>query len=268
MNCMIDIKKDGKFFIALLPFDPRKEFNISKGTIFVECAVNEFEFKTKLLSRGSEGYCILFNKKLLADIGVDGNEALRLRLSIKPIMKESLESVVPETLENETVRAIQDRASIRSFSSGEINKVQINTILNAGFCAPSAMNKRPFHFLVSESKDKMLRLAESNNKVKMLCTAAACIVVCGDKVVQGIPELLIEDCSAATQNILLAIHSIGLGGVWCGINQNSDLHKSVAAEFGLPNHIRPVSLVALGYPDEKKIQQDRYEPDKIHIEIW
>jgi len=268
MDCKIDIKKDGKFFTAMLPFNPRKEFGIPKGTIFTECVINDFKFKIKLMPRGNEEYCIFFNKKLLADIGIHGDEALGLQLSIEPVMKEPPGSTAPEMLDNEALSVIRGRASIRNFGDKKITAVQINTILNAGFCTPSAKNNRPFHFVVSESRDKLLRLSESNSNVKLLTTAAACIIVCGDKVLQGIPELLIEDCSAATQNMLLAIHSIGLGGVWCGVTQSSELYKNIVAEFELPNRIRPISLIALGYPNEEKTQPIRFESCKVHMETW
>lgn len=111
-------------------------------------------------------------------------------------------------------------------------------------------------------------LLENNSYVKMLSTASACIIICGDKIVQSIPEWLIEDCSAATQNMLLTIHSLGLGGVWCGVKQGSDFYKDIVNEFDLPSHIRPISLIVFGYTDGNKIQRNRFEINKIHYESW
>ncbi|WP_010680992.1 nitroreductase family protein [Acetivibrio cellulolyticus] len=195
MNCIVDIKKDGNKVLAYLPFDPRTEFHIPKGTICVKCVLENIQFKSKLMSRGSGKYCIFFS-------------------------------------------------------------------------APSATNKRPFHFVLTKDREKMVRIIGDNHYVKMLRSATACIIVCGDKVTQGIPEWLLADCSAATQNILLAIHSIGLGGVWCGVKQGSDFYKGIVKEFSLPNHIRPVSLIAFGYPVDEKIQSNRFEFGKIHFEFW
>ncbi|OPZ90810.1 MAG: FMN reductase (NAD(P)H) [Firmicutes bacterium ADurb.Bin419] len=270
MDCIVDIKKEGIKVVASLPFDPRAEFNIPKGAIYVKCVIDNFQFKSKLMSRGSGRYCIFFNKQLLKDIGIDENEKLNVPLKIEPDMPTTLPTSIemPELINNEVLTAISQRASIRKYIEKDIDPVQINTILNAGLCAPSATNKRPFHFVVVKDKEKMLSIIGNNTYVKMLQCAQACIIVCGDKVVQGIPEWLLADCSAATQNILLAIHSIGLGGVWCGIKQGSDFYKGIVKEFGLPKNIRPVSLVAFGYPSEEKAQACRFENSKIHFETW
>lgn len=270
MNCTVDIKKEGNKVLAYLPFDPRTEFNIPKGSIYVKCVIENVQFKSKLMSRGSGRYCIFFSKQLLKDIGIDGEEKLNVNLNIEldtiadiPQLTES-----PEMINNEVLNAISQRASIRKFTDKDIDQIQLNTILNAGLCAPSAMNKRPFHFVVTKDREKMVSIIGDNPYVKMLRSAAACIIVCGDKVIQGIPEWLLADCSAATQNILLAIHSIGLGGVWCGVKQGSNFYKGIVKEFNLPKHIRPISLVAFGYPAEEKQQPNRFELGKIHLESW
>lgn len=270
MNCTVDIKKEGNKVLAYLPFNPRTEFHIPKGTIFVKCVLENVQFKSRLMSRGNGRYCIFFSKQLLKDIGIDGEEKLNVHLDIELDTITSVSALMesPEMINNEVLKAISQRASIRKFCEKEIGQVQINTILNAGLCAPSATNKRPFHFVVTKDREKMVSIIGDNHYVEMLRNAAACIIVCGDKVIQGIPEWLLADCSAATQNILLAIHSIGLGGVWCGVKQSSDFYKGIVKEFALPNHIRPVSLVAFGYPADEKIQPNRFELSKIHFESW
>jgi nitroreductase len=268
MNCKIDIKKDGKLFISYLPFDPKVEFNISKGTIYAKCLIGKNEFKTKLMSKGKGKYFIIFNKELQKELGLEEKEYFNISLKITPDTVSIPELAEPELLKNETLKTIVERVSIRKFTGKKISKIYINTILNAGFCAPSANNKRPFHFIVTENNKKMLRIIGDNSKVKLLENTTVCIIICGDKVVQGISEFLLNDCSAATQNMLLAIHSIGLGGVWCGIKQNSEFYKNIIREFKLPRHIRPISLIALGYTNENKIQQNRYEINKVHYECW
>ena len=268
MDCLIDIQEEGKYVVSYLPFNPRSEFNIPKGSIYVKCVINDFEFKSKLVPRGNERYCILFNKQLLKSLDLTENTYLNVQLNIVPDSVTIPELAEPELLDNEVLKAIKARASIRKFSNKTVEKVQINTILNAGLCAPSATNKKPFHLIITENREKMLGFAEINPYAKMIGDAAACIIVCGDKVVQGTPELLIEDCSAVTQNMLLAIHSIGLGGVWCWVKQNSEFYKSLIESFHLPNHIRPVSLIALGYAAEEKVQTNRFQTNKIHFETW
>lgn len=270
MICIVNIKKEGNGVVAYLPFDPRTEFHIPKGAIYVKCVLENIQFKSKLMSKGNGRYCIFFSKQLLKEIGIDGDEKLNVYLNIEPDISRVIHSLIeiPETSDNEVLKAIFQRASIRGFSNKDVTQVQINTILNAGLCAPSATNKRPFHFIVSKDREKMVNIIGDNHYVRVLKSATACIIVCGDKVVQRIPEWLLADCSAATQNILLAIHSIGLGGVWCGVKQGSEFYKGITKEFSLPNHIRPVSLIAFGYPGEEKIQSNRFEFDKIHFESW
>lgn len=268
MMCTIDIKREGNFVIAYLPFNPRTEFRIPKGSIYVMCTIGQMEFKSKLISRGNEKYCIFFNKQLLKNLGLNGDEHLNTQIDITSDSISTSEVAEPELLNNETIKTIRERLSVRSFMDKKISDLLLDTILNSGFCAPSATNKRPFHFVVTQSRRKMTRIIGNNPYVKMLNTAAACIIVCGDKIVQGIPEWLIEDCSAATQNMLLTIHSLGLGGVWCGVKQGSDFYKDIIDEFGLPSHIRPISMIALGYTDENKVQLNRFETYKIHHETW
>jgi nitroreductase len=268
MKCTIDISKVGNSTIAYLPFNPRTEFEIPKGTIYVRCTIGETEFKAKLMSKGNDNYCIFFSKLLLKNLGLEGEEHKNLPLDIVLDTTNTSTIVEPEILDNETIRTIRERCSIRSFTDKTISKVQLDTVLNAGFCTPSATNKRPFHFVVTQNREKMINITGNNPYVKMLYTAPVCIIVCGDKILQGIPEWLLADCSAATQNMLLAIHSIGLGGVWCGVKQGTDFYKDIVKEFELPSHIRPISLIPLGYPAENKIQRSRFEIDKIHYETW
>lgn len=268
MECMIDIKKEGNTVLAYLPFNPKIEFGILKGSIYVKCVINGVEFKSKLMSRGSGKYCIFFNKQLLKLLDLDGDEHLAIPLTIILERENIHELAELKMLDNETLKSIRERSSIRCFTGKQIDEVTFHTILNAELCAPSASNKRPFHIVVTQDRDKMICISKNNNYAKMLQCATACIVVCGDKIVQGIPEWLLADCSAATQNMLLAIHSLGLGGVWCGVRQGSDFYKDIVNVFGLPSHIKPISLIAFGYTDDKKVQSNRYEANKIHFESW
>jgi len=268
MNCTIDIKREGNSVIARLPFNPKTEFGIQKGSIFVKCIINGIQFKARLMSKGSGNYFLFFSKQLIKHLNLKEEENLNVVLDIELDIPENETLAEPEILDNETLKVIRERASIRTFIDKEISNTVIDTILNAGLCAPSAKNKRPFHFVVTQNKEQMKHITENAHYAKMLENATACIIVCGDKIMQGIPEWLLEDCSAATQNLLLAIHSLGLGGVWCGVKQSSDFYKDIVNEFNLPNHIRPVSLIAFGYTQEKKVQPNRYETYKIHRESW
>jgi len=268
MKCKINIIKEGNLVIGIIPFDPKEKFNIQKGAIYANCIINGIEFKIKLMSKGKGKYFIIFSKHLMKNIGLEGDKHMDIDLNIDIENNEKPEIKKINILENETLKIISERKSIRNFNDKKIDRIIINTIINAGFCAPSANNKRPFHFMVVENKKKMLKIIGNNSKVKMLENTTACIIICGDKIIQGISEFLIADCSAATQNMLLAIHSLGLSGVWCGIKQNSEFYKDIINEFKIPEHIKPISLIALGYTDNKYSQCNRYEENKIHYEKW
>ncbi len=269
MKCTIDIIREGNSVIAYLPFNPRTEFGIHKGSIYAICTIRGVEFKSRLMSRGDEKYCVFFSKQLLKNLELNGEEHLNVPLHITLETMSVSEDVEPELLLNDTLRVIRERSSIRSFIDKRVSPTILETILHSGLCAPSAKNKRPFHFVVTQNREKMLNIMRSNSRyTNMLTTADACIIICGDKIVQGIPEWLIEDCSAATQNMLLAIHSLGLGGVWCGVKQGSDFYKDIVNEFEIPSHIRPISLIALGYTNENRPQRNRFERSKLHYEAW
>ena len=102
----------------------------------------------------------------------------------------------------------------------------------------------------------------------MLKDAACGIVVCGDRNNEGRKEFLYEDCAAATQNILLSSHGLGLGAVWCGVVQNSDWKKLIIDTLNLPLKIEPVSVIALGYPDECRQAEERWDSGKVHFDKW
>jgi nitroreductase len=102
----------------------------------------------------------------------------------------------------------------------------------------------------------------------MLPQAEVCIIICGDKNKQSMTGLLIEDCSASIENILLAAHGMGLGAVWCGLYPVTQLTKEMKKVCQLPNNIIPVGMVVLGHKGEEKKSTDKYDAAKLHYEKW
>jgi nitroreductase len=102
----------------------------------------------------------------------------------------------------------------------------------------------------------------------MLPHAAAAIVVCGDEQLANTPAYWPVDCAAATENILLAAHGLGLGGVWLGVYPREERMEAVAKVFELPLHIHPFAVISLGYPAELKTLPDRFKQERIHYEKW
>lgn len=161
------------------------------------------------------------------------------------------------------------RRSIRKYTGGRIEDDKILSILKAGMYAPSANNTRPWHFIVVDDREKIEKIMKAHPYAAMLAEASHAIVVCGDETLQNGPKYFPLDCSAATQNILLAAHGLGYGAVWLGVEPREERKKAVSEIFGLPSHIHPVSIVSVGIPvriPEKTPR--RFEPEKIRRNQW
>ena len=164
--------------------------------------------------------------------------------------------------------AIYTRRSIRDYSSGKIAQEDVNKILKAGMYAPSAHNYQPWHFVVIRDKILLQKIRKSHPYADMLKDAGLAIVVCGDHTLEKHTGYLVQDCSAATQNILLAAHGLGFGAVWLGLYPRENRMKSVSKLIGLPKEIISVSLVSIGIPGEQKEIKDRFKLDRVHVNKW
>jgi nitroreductase len=134
--------------------------------------------------------------------------------------------------------------------------------------APSANNKRPWHYILIRERDNLDKMAEFHRHGKMLKQSQAAILVCGDEKLAGYHEHMILDCSAATENILLAAHALGLGAVWVGIYPWEDRMEFFRGLLRIPPNIKPISLAALGHPAEERSETNTYRADRIHNEYW
>jgi len=145
-------------------------------------------------------------------------------------------------------------------------------MLRAAMNAPSAGNEQPWEFVVITDRDKLSKVPEFHPYSKMLLGATTAILVVADpakvKYEEELRQLWIQDCSAATQNILLAAHSLGLGAVWLAVYPDPPRLKGMRELFGIPNELVPFSIVSLGYPVELKQVTDRFDKTRIHREIW
>ena len=162
------------------------------------------------------------------------------------------------------------RRSIRVYREGEVSEATVRLLLEAAMAAPSAVGKDPWRFIVLRNKGTLARIAEALPNGKMLPQAALGIVVCGDLEVahDGQLSYLLQDCSAAIENLLLAAHGLGLGACWLGIHPRPDRITKVRAILGLPPSVIPVSAIAVGCPGEEKEARTRYNPAYVHWEQW
>lgn len=171
---------------------------------------------------------------------------------------------------NPGLELIFARRSIRIFSPGTINAQSVSCLLEAAAAAPSAMTKDPWRFVVARQTASLQQLAEALPGGKMLSTAAMAIVVCGDLNAALDRQLsyLLQDCSAATQNLLLAATALNLGACWVGVHPNENCIRKVRQLLGLPADIIPMAVVALGLPGEQPPPRTRLNPAQVHNEKW
>lgn len=165
----------------------------------------------------------------------------------------------------DAIRNLLERRSIRKYTDQTIASEIVNRLLEAGMHAPTARNLQPWHFVVVDERQIIDQLAVAHPYAKMLKQASLAILVCGDRNIQEMDGYIIQDCSAATQNIMLAAHAHGLGSVWLGMYPREERMEKVGKLLSIPDHILPVALISIGYPDEHKDAPDRFKTDRIHF---
>ena len=170
------------------------------------------------------------------------------------------------------VENIMTRTSIRAYTNQPISTDTIEILLKAGMAAPTAMNRQPWHFVAINDKAKLAELAGENPRGgRMLKEAPLAIVVCGDmtKTREGkAREFWVQDCSAATENILLAAHALGLGAVWTAGYPAEDRTAPVSEALGLPENVKPLCIIPIGVPAEDPSPKNKWKPENIHWEKW
>jgi len=168
----------------------------------------------------------------------------------------------------EVQEALLNRRSIRKYTDRKISKENLDKILKAAMYSPSAMNLQAWQFIVIDDKGILVETIKSIPYAEMLRQSAAAIIVCGDSLVEKNESWLLQNCSAAIQNILLSAHGLGIGSCWIAIHGMDDVYKNIKTQFNLPQNIVPVSLISLGYPDEVVKAEERFKHDKIHYNKW
>jgi nitroreductase len=168
-----------------------------------------------------------------------------------------------------TMDALLTRRSIRKYKSDKVEKDKIDKILRAAMYAPSAMNLQPWDFVVINTEEAMQKAIQAiPHGTDILKEAQAALLVCGDNKIEQNIDYIVQNCSAAIQNILLAAHEFGLGSCWIAIYPLQEVIESVKKKFELPEHIIPIALVSLGYSDENPEAGERFLSKKIHYNKW
>lgn len=200
--------------------------------------------------------------------------ALIAALARTVYMAKSSTAAAPTTeTKAQTVLAnIFARKSVRSYTDQPVSREQLDTLVRAAMAAPTGKDMRPWKFVVIDDTATMHRLAEQLPYAKMLTEATAAVVVCGDlSVVDGDGKPSTNwpyDCSAATENLLLAAEAMGLGAVWTAAYPYDERVAAVKSALSLPTHIVPLNVIPLGYPKGDPQPKDKYNEDNVHYNGW
>jgi nitroreductase len=168
----------------------------------------------------------------------------------------------------DAIEAILSRRSIRRYAPQPVPEAVIRQLLEAAMSAPSAGNEQPWQFVVITDRRILDEIPRFHPYAEMLKEATVAILVCGDLRLEKYRDHWVQDCSAATQNILLAAHAKGLGAVWVGIYPTEDRVVRIRKLLGLPSHVVPLCLVPLGHPAEQIPRAERYDASRVHRNQW
>jgi len=157
------------------------------------------------------------------------------------------------------------RRSVRKFTDEPVSPEHIDALMHAAMSGPSACNRQPWQFYVVSNVDMIAELRKATHFTNIKAPLA--IVVCGDlskALPMALSEYWIQDCSAATENILLRATDLGLGAVWCGIHLQKRAEQKVSATLGLDKKLAPLNVIWVGHPDENPEPKEWYDERRIH----
>lgn len=184
--------------------------------------------------------------------------------------RELTDSKSVQSTEN-VINCIMTRSSVRSYTDRPVSEEQLDTLLRAAMAAPTAGNKQPWRFVVINDSEILNFISDNFESMTMVKKAPLAVVVCGDidATFDGEGQAYwVQDASAATENLLLAAHSMGLGAVWCGIYPLKDRVEKFSQLLHLPDNIIPLNCIAIGYPEGNAAPKDKWKPENIHYNQW
>ena len=168
----------------------------------------------------------------------------------------------------DAIEAILSRRSISKYTYQQITQQIIDGLLTVAISAPSASNEQPWHFIVIRDREILNEIPILYHYSRMIEEASIAILVCGDLSKLVSRGFWVQDCSAATQNILVAVNAMGLSAVWLGVYPRVDRVNGFRKMFNLPKEVIPFSLISLGYTEVKQSKVDRYKSERIHRNKW
>lgn len=171
-----------------------------------------------------------------------------------------------EVTMNPVIENMLTRRSIRKYKKEKVSEETIRLLLMAAMNAPSACNQQAWYFIVVTEEDKLNKLSQLHSGVRFVKQASCAIIICGEPDAAILDYYWLDDCAAATQNLLLAAHSLGLGATWTGINHTDpDSIAFYRQILSIPKKYIPFSMIPVGYPSERKPSNNRYDEEKV---LW
>lgn len=196
---------------------------------------------------------------------------LSVRLaSDKATVDKSADAQPSVNAEQAVLDNIATRTSVRDYEARPVEKEKIEKMLRAAMAAPTAMNKQPWHFVVVDQRNVLDALAGANPYAKMLKKAPLAIVVCvnTDKMIEGGGrDFWIQDASAATENLLLAAHAMGLGAVWTGAYPSEERCISISKVLSLSDNLIPLNMIVVGYPAEHPQPKQKFKEENVSYNV-
>lgn len=248
MHCLLKLITENHRLLGLLPFDPRKEFALPRGPIYVHCTLNKISFVSRLLARGGSTYALIFPEPLRQVLALSPTKDLTVAAQLE-LWEESL---IPPTeslsLQNqEVIQALSDQARSDGFSSKLISDTWLQQIIHAGKSAPIPLGHPGFQMqiLSQETTQKIWQLSPWPLSLKK---APHHILVAENRPENNGGALFSKDSSAIAQNLLLTAAALGLRGLWYPLKDGGEQRKNLSnAQISLEN-TWPLALLALGYP--------------------
>ena len=165
----------------------------------------------------------------------------------------------------DAIEAVLSRRSIRKYTAEPVDETTLRGLLDAAMNAPSSANGQPWHFIVVTDRKTLDEIPTFHQYSNMVKEAPLAVIICGD---MQLSSVWVQDCSAATENLLIAANARGLGAVWLGVYPIGERTAGVRKLFGLPDNIMPLNIVVVGHPAEEKPPVNRFNPERVHRNKW
>jgi nitroreductase len=166
------------------------------------------------------------------------------------------------------LQTITSRRSIREFTEEPVSDQSITELLQAAMSAPSAGNEQPWHFVVIRDRQILDGIPKYHPYAHPLKETSVAIMVCGDSKLEQWKGCMVQDLSAAAENILIAVQAKGLGAVWLGLYPVEERVEGVRKLLNIPEDVIPLCVIPIGHPAEQKPPANRYDSSRIHHDKW